>query len=78
MFGKKYTVTLLNSKWEVLKRNVLMTIIPRKDEFIWIDEQYYDVINVVHSIGKIQSIYIIVNQLTDKPFIKNVKIGENQ
>ena len=55
-----------------------MTIIPRKDEFIWIDEQYYDVINVVHSIGKIQSIYIIVNQLTDKPFIKNVKIGENQ
>lgn len=55
-----------------------MTILPRKDEFIWIDEQYYDVLNIVHSVGKIQSIYIIVNQLTDKPFIRSVKIEKNQ
>jgi hypothetical protein len=37
MFYKKYTLTLLNSKWEVLKKNLPITFIPKKDEFIWID-----------------------------------------
>ena len=78
MFGKKYTVTLLNSKWEVVKRNLPFEVIPRKDEFIWFEEQYFEVVNVVHQIDKQQSIFVIVNQLTNKPLIKNFKIEKNE
>jgi len=78
MFRKKYTVTLLNSKWEILKRNLPFEIIPRKDEFIWLDDQYFEVINLVHQIDKKQSIFVIVNPLTNKPLVRNFKIEKNQ
>ena len=74
MFSKKYTVTLLNSKWEVLKRNLPIKFIPKKDEFIWTDGQYYEVVNIVHSIDKSQTVYIIVNELSSKPYIKSIEI----
>lgn len=78
MFRKKYTVTLLNSKWEVVKRNLPFEVIPRRDEFIWFEEQYFEVVNVVHQIDKKQSIFVIVNQLTNKPLITGFKIEKNQ
>lgn len=67
----KYTVSILNSKWFPIKRNVEMFIIPRRDEYIYMDEQYYEVINVVHMLNKIQDIFVIVNEN-----VKNIKSEE--
>ena len=59
----KYTVSILNSKWVPIKRNIEMVIIPRKDEFIYMDDQYWEVINVVHMINEKQDIFVIVKEL---------------
>ena len=74
MFKRKYTVTLLNSKWEVVKRNVNFTFIPRKDEYVYLDEQYYEVVNVVHMLNKKQDIFVIINEVENKIQIKNIDI----
>ncbi len=62
MFSKKYTVTLLNSKWEIVKSNVKLILIPKKDEYVFMDNKYYDVLNVIHTIGKEHKILIIVGE----------------
>ena len=58
----KYTVTILNSKWNPIKRNVEMFIIPRRDEYVYMDEQYYEVLNIVHMLNEKQDIFVIVNE----------------
>ena len=63
----KYTVSILNSKWHPIKRNVEMIIIPRRDEYIYMDEQYYEVLNVVHMLNEKQDIFVIVNEM-----VKNI------
>jgi hypothetical protein len=62
MFSKKYTVTLLNSKWEIVKSNIKLISIPKKEEYIFMDNKYYDVLNVVHTIEKEHKILIIVGE----------------
>jgi hypothetical protein len=62
MFKKKYTVSMLDSKWVPLKRNIKIVIIPRRDEYIWLDEKYYIVLNVVHSITDKHEVFIIVEE----------------
>lgn len=66
MNENKYTVSILNSKWQPIKRNVKMSIIPRSNEFIYLESQYYEVLNVVHNIGETQDIFIIVNEFINK------------
>jgi len=72
MFKRKYNVTLLDSKWLVVKRNVNFTIIPRKDEFIFLDEKYFEVINVIHMLNNKQEIFIIINELENNLKIKSI------
>ena len=67
----KYTVSILNCKWLPIKRNVEMIIIPRKDEYVYMDEQYYEVINVVHMLNEKQDIFVIVNEM-----VKNINPQE--
>jgi hypothetical protein len=67
----KYTVTILNSKWNPIKRNVEMFIIPRRDEYIYLNEQYYEVLNVVHTLNEKQDIFVIVNEM-----VKNINPQE--
>ena len=62
MFKKKYTISMLDSKWIPLKRNVKMSIIPIRDEYIWIDEKYFIVLNIVHSITNKQEVFIVVEE----------------
>lgn len=62
MFKKKYTISMLDSKWIPLKRNIKMSIIPRRDEYIWIDEKYFIVLNIVHSITDKQEVFIVVEE----------------
>ena len=63
MFETKYTTSLLDINWNPLKRNVKLRIIPRTNEYIFLDSQYYKVINVIHSLNKKQDIFIIIDFL---------------
>ena len=67
----KYTVSILNSKWHPIKRNVEMIIIPRRDEYVYMNDQYYEVLNVVHMINEKQDIFVIVNEM-----VKNINPQE--
>ena len=67
----KYTVTILNSKWNPIKRNVEMFIIPRRDEYVYMNDQYYEVLNVVHMLNEKQDIFVIVNEM-----VKNINPQE--
>ena len=61
----KYTVSILNSKWHPIKRNLDMVIIPRRDEYIYLNEQYYQVLNIVHTLNEKQDVFIIVNEVVN-------------
>jgi hypothetical protein len=67
----KYTVSILDSKWQPIKRNVEMIIIPRRDEYVYMNEQYYEVLNVVHTLNEKQDIFVIVNEM-----VKNINPQE--
>lgn len=67
MFQTKYTVSILNSKWEPIKRNLKLRVIPRRDEFIFLDEQYYSVLNVVHRLNDKQDIFVIIDEISKQP-----------
>ena len=69
----KYTVSILNSKWVPIKRNVEMIIIPRRDEYLYIDKQYYEVLNVVHMLNEKQDIFVIVDEM-----VKNIIPQESE
>lgn len=62
MFKKKYSISILDSKWIPIKRNVKMEVVPRRDEYIWFDEKYYIVLNVVHSITDKQEVFVVVEE----------------
>jgi len=64
MFKSKYTISFLNCKWTPLKRNLKITVIPRIDEFIYLEGKYYRVINVVHMMNKNQDIFIIIDEFS--------------
>ena len=67
MFERKYTISILNSKWEEIKRNIKIDVIPRRDEFIYLDDQYYEVLNIVHTLDEKQDIFVIINELAVDP-----------
>ena len=67
MFKTKYTVSILNCKWKPMKRNLKLKVIPRRDEYIFFNEEYYEVLNVVHMLNKTQDIFVIVNELVIQP-----------
>ena len=64
MFKSKYTITLINSKWEVIDRNVNISILPRSNEYLFHNKQYYEVLNVVHMLNKVQDIFVIIEPLS--------------
>lgn len=64
MFKRKYKVSMLDSKWNPIKRNIKLSVIPKSDEYIWDDTKYYRVINIVHSIAKNYEIFVIVEEYT--------------
>ena len=71
MNENKYTVSILNSKWKSIKRNVNIVIIPRRDEYIYLDKEYYLVLNVVHMLNEQQDIFVIVDEM-----VKNINTEE--
>lgn len=70
-FKKQYKVSLLDSKWFVLKDDLKITIIPRESEYIWNGAQYFKVLNVVHSTMKKHHILIIVEPVKPPQSVEN-------
>ena len=75
MFKIKYNTTLLDSKWSVIKNNVIFNVIPRKDEYIYFIDRYYQVLSIVHNIGKRHGVLIIVEEVFNQ---QDIKLVENQ
>ena len=63
MFNRKYTITILDSKWKVIKNKLKFDIIPRKDEYLFIENQYYEILSIVHNIDKKIGVFLIVNPI---------------
>jgi len=61
-FSKKYTVTFLNSKWEIVKSKIKLNVIPQKGEYVYMNNRYYDVLNLIHSIDNQHNIHIVVEE----------------
>lgn len=76
MFQTKYTISILNSKWEPIKRNLKLKVIPRENELIFLDEKYFNVIKVIHMLNEKQDIFIIIDDLVDDD--KNIKLSDSQ
>jgi len=65
MFKRKYNVSFIDSKWQSIKRNLDLEIIPRIDELLFFDGEYFKVLNVIHQfITKKQEIFIVIEKLT--------------
>lgn len=64
MFKNKYKISILDSKWQPLKRNLKVDIIPRINEYLYMGENYHKVINVIHTLNGKQEIFVIVEELT--------------
>lgn len=62
MFKRKYTTSLLDSKWNSIKRNIKLAITPRIHEYIYYEDKYYMVLNVVHQITDKHDVLIIVEE----------------
>lgn len=71
MLRTKYNITLLDSKWNPIKRNIYFNSVPRRDEFIFYSEKYYRVINVVHSIGDKSGTFVIIEEFIQQEQEKN-------
>jgi len=71
MFRRKYTVTVLDSKWNVIKNRLKLNPIPRKDELLFFDGLYYEVINIVHRIDEKQGIFVVVNPFKHQEKVEN-------
>jgi hypothetical protein len=62
MFTRKYTISLLDTNWQVIKRNLKMTVIPRKDEYIWFSSKYYLITNIVHTLNPNEEVILVVEE----------------
>jgi hypothetical protein len=70
MFSKKYNITLIDSKWNPIKNSIKFIAIPRRDEFIYLVDRYYQVINVVHNIGKKHNLIVIIEEMNQQKSIE--------
>lgn len=61
MFKKKYNIVILSSKWYPIGKNLKLTHIPRQDEFVYWDTEYYRVLTVIHVLNDPKKILIVVD-----------------
>ena len=72
MFSRKYNITLLDSKWNPIKNSIKFIAIPKRDEFIYLVDRYYQVINVVHNLAnKKHDILVIIEELKQHNSVEN-------
>jgi len=73
----KFSISILNSKWSPIKRNIKILFLPRKGEFIYLENQYYEVINIVHTITEKQDVFIIVKEIDYQSNIENDELKKD-
>lgn len=63
---KKYSVSLLNEKWEQIRGNIEVEHLPRKGELIFLEDKkmYFEIINVVHYLNNVQGIFLIIKEFS--------------
>lgn len=76
MFKPKYTISILDSKWQPIKRNLKLSIIPRMNEYIFLNDQYHKVINVVHTFNKTQDVFLIIEEIVQEISVDNQQVTE--
>ena len=66
---RKYKISLMDEKWNMLIPNMRVKNIPRYGELIYLNEQglYYKVLNVIHNITNKHEIFIIIEIFDKKP-----------
>ena len=66
MWKKKRTITLINTKWEIIKPNIKVKYIPRWKELIYLEEadQYYQVVNVIYYLNNNEGVWVVVDKHT--------------
>ena len=67
MEDRKYSVSLLNEKWETISGRgiVKVTHLPRAGELIYLSDvdSYFEVVNVVHNLyPHVQGIFLIIKE----------------
>lgn len=74
MFNK-IRVNIIDEKWNVIKSNFKLQVIPNIHELIYLNdvEKYYRVVNIIHSINNKQNISIVIEEYTDDYGLKNNK-----
>lgn len=75
MFKRRYNVTILNTLWVPIKRDIKLKVIPRRDEFIYLKdvEKYFEVVNVVYTLSDTQEIFVIIKELEKQPNVIDSK-----
>jgi len=68
MFNRN-SISILNSNWEPIMMNLKVKSIPRRDELIYLNDKYHEVINVIHMIKEKQDIFVIIRELEKQPII---------
>ena len=66
MFKKKYTISILDSKWNQMKTNIKVNAIPRMDELIFVNEKYYSVLNIIHMLNDKHEVFVVVTENYEK------------
>tara|TARA_B100000963_G_C22600261_1_gene659882 strand:+ start:1282 stop:1524 length:243 start_codon:yes stop_codon:yes gene_type:complete len=75
MLFKKYVITIIDEKWNVVKTNFKVKVIPRIHELFYLEEKskYYRVVNVIHNIKKTQEICVVIEEYIDNYTVKDNK-----
>jgi hypothetical protein len=62
MIKRKYSVTILDESWKVLRPDMRLSIIPRTGELVYLEEftKYFVVIKVIHYLNKKHGIFLII------------------
>lgn len=66
----------MDCKWQFIKKSHLR-FIPRKDELLFFDNLYYEVVNVIHVLDDNQDIFVVVNKFSHQDNIDNQSIIKN-
>jgi hypothetical protein len=77
MFKKKNNIRFIDVNWKILKNDIQMNVIPKKNELLFFNDIYYEVVNVIYDISKIEKQQIIVVLTELKPKV-DFKLTENQ
>jgi acid stress-induced BolA-like protein IbaG/YrbA len=71
IFKKSFLVKVVDKEFNVVKENIKIKKIPVVGEKIYFDENIvYVVVDIIHYIGKHQTIWLIVNEQSEENSVK--------